>query len=222
MTGLGNTAGQVCFEELLLIWDGFNGNQNRVIPFCTPIIERPRGVIVGINHSVFLPGSSPEGDATAEEFSKSVPRRHAFIKEDFYPQRLSEFAEDVLDVFYAAGLEIDTKWIGTNRCPVQRTKIDEIRWLPSFEERQKQTDRALRKFFKAIAPEYIVLVGKFAAELYFSGAESKTYDELKQPKIGQLRAGLDTKILAIEYPNFMHNKGMTNKDRAVKRLKENW
>ena len=80
----------------------------------------------------------------------------------------------------------------------------------------------LRNFLKTIAPERVVLIGKFAAELYFSGAESKPYDALKQPKIGEFRPGDTTKIIAIEYPNFRNNRGSTNKARAITRLKTHW
>ena len=175
---------QSCFDKLKEIWSSFDNDSNRVIPFCTPIIDRPTCVIVGINHSVFSPGAALESDATAGEYAGALPTRSAFIREHFHPERLSDFAEDILDVFAQVDIAIDEAWVGTNRCPVQRTKIDEIRYLPSFVERQKQTDLVMRQFLKSIAPERIVLIGKFAAELYFNGAESKSYDALKQPKEG--------------------------------------
>lgn len=222
MTDSVTAAANDCFFELKDIWKGFDDGRNRIIPFCTPALDRPKAVIVGMNHSVFMPRIDPEQDEIAKEFSKALPIRSAFLRNDFAPQRLSEFAEVMLYIFDRVGVEITDTWMGTNRCPVQRTKLDEIRYLPSFDTRQKQTDIRLRAFFKKIAPERIILVGKFAAELYFSGAENKTFDDLRQPKKGELRAGDQTTIFAIEYPNNMENRGLTNKDRAVERLIKYW
>jgi hypothetical protein len=211
-----------CFLELKKIWRGFEAEESRIIPFCTPVLDRPRVVIVGMNHSVFLPRINPDQDMTAQEFSEAIPTRNAFIRKDFAPQRLSAFAEDMLYIFDQVGIEVTDAWMGTNRCPVQRTKLDEIRHLPSFDLRQKQTDVCLRALFKEIAPERIILVGKFAAELYFSGAEKKAFDDLVQPKKGDLRIGDQTTIFAIEYPNNMANRGVTNKARAIERLSKYW
>jgi len=187
-----------CFDDLKRIWEGFS--DDRIIPFCTPIKFRPTAVIVGISHSVFTRGVTPGMDSIAEDFSERVPDKHAFFREDFAPKALSAFADDMLEILDSANIEVDRNWMGTNRCPIQKTKLDEIRFEPTFNGRQKETDKRLRALFKAIAPEKILLVAKFAATLYYPTAESKTFNDLR-PKTRQLAKGFDTTIIAIPYPN---------------------
>ena len=209
-----NQDAKSCFEDLKNIWEGFSSD--RIIPFCAPICHRPRAVIVGINHSVFKRGVTPENDHIAESLSAGIPTKNAFLREDYSQDGLSNFAEDMLGVLEVAGITPDENWMGTNRCPIQKTNLDEIRYLPSFEERQARTDKRLRLFFKSILPERIILVGKFAAALYYSKAESKTFDDM-QPKIGELAKGSQTAILAVPYPNWPKNKEV-----AADRIERFW
>ena len=103
MTSSPTEQAQRCFDQIKEIWGGFDSDKRRVIPFCTPVIDRPECVVLGINHSVFIPGSDIESDFTADEFASALPARNAFLKSDFESQRLSDYA-DIINAFNAIGL----------------------------------------------------------------------------------------------------------------------
>ena len=68
--------------------------------------------------------------------------------------------------------------MGTNRCAVQTGPdgIGELLSNPHYESCQAEMDKILKSIVEELKPTNVILVGKFAAELYYPNAEKQKFD----------------------------------------------
>ena len=66
------------FDSIQAAWGPF-ADSHRIIPFCTPIVNRADAIVIGMNHSDFVPNGGDESDQIAERFSQSIPTENTFL-----------------------------------------------------------------------------------------------------------------------------------------------
>ena len=161
------------FDEIRTVWEAFSPLHN-IIPFCTPVLKSPDALVIGMNHSDFVPNGGTESERISRELTRRVPTESTFLVHDH------KFSQGIRGVCKLAGIELNEKWIGTNRCAVQTGPdgMAELRENKAYRSCQTRMDEILRKFVVEIKPKNVILVGKFAAELFYLGAESLTFENL--------------------------------------------
>lgn len=137
----------------------YNG---RLIPLCTPVSSRPTFLVIGTNHSDFSNDNSM-ADKIAAMYSERVPEVSTFLEHDH------KFIKGLRRIVVKSGLEIDSNWVGTNRCPIQTGPdgIDAIKNSPWFKEITIQMDRLIRDMTRQISPQYVLTCGAYAAETFY-------------------------------------------------------
>lgn len=169
------------FSRVKAIWQPWEIAQTppleNVIPFCTPIIDNPEVLLIGINHARFDDGEWPSKDVIGDEFATKPARinTYSFHNHNFAKQ-LRATIEKTTGLIFAARdhrtRSLFGKWIGTNRCPVQchvsgQGEVKKrIREEVLFDECQKKMDNFLRELITETEPKYVLLSGKLAIELF--------------------------------------------------------
>ena len=239
-----NELTQRYFNKLKAAWEPWvsaRGNRENIIPFCTPIIEEPDVLLVGVSHSIFQPGATvtTQNDIFSKKYSESPPTVNTYVDHDHI------FARNIRDLisartgFMLTAREERTKklfggWVGTNRCSIQfeDPSQDEVikRWDdPLFEDCQKLSDQTLKELVAEIQPKFVFLCGQLPAALFYEDFypnQSKDKDELgiikkefSNTKVGTLSAVKlnGTTIIPLYYPKQRPKK---YKEINISRLKE--
>lgn len=189
------------FSEIKEIWRGVAGTY-KIIPFCTPLLDNPQCLVIGINHSTFQPNVSLEDDEIAAEYASGLPIRNTYVSDHH------NFAVRLRKVCAAAGVEVDNRWVGTNRCAIQtgpKSKVDELRQHPLFANAQVRMDILLKALVEEIRPRNVLLVGKYAAELYYPNAQRSgtTFRDLAPRPLHK-----GTTLLPLPHPSYPRNQHM--------------
>ncbi len=159
------------FNEIKKIWSKLE-NPNRIIPFCTPLKQKPKFLIIGNNHSNnFDPRNKEENNRIANSFSNAISTQdHTFLDHNHpFAKGLRGLVSDISTTY--KNFKITREWIGTNRCAIQTNSGglgDEIKKHDKYIECQKEMDSLLKDFIKFCKPKNIILTGKSACELYYS------------------------------------------------------
>lgn len=214
--------GERYFEEIKSIWQPFEPAATKkrmyIIPFCTPIVMNPPALVIGRNHTDFAPGNPSEALKIARSFSTKLPEENTFIS------HRHRFAVGLLDMCNGAGIKVTPEWVGTNRCAVQWDAVDkaieQIRAISpkDFDDCQTRMDYVLRRFVGEIRPRNIILVGKFARDLFYAKAKSgQTYDDFPPKWVEFSEVGAKTWVIAVQNPGRPNNR-----ERASARLREHF
>ena len=107
------TIGERYFERIKRIWTPI-ANDDLVIPFCTPVIQNPTALVIGLAHSNFDPGNLENGRRIALAFSLAIPTTVNTYLDHNHP-----FAVGLRNICERAEIILDAAWVGTNRCAVQ-------------------------------------------------------------------------------------------------------
>jgi hypothetical protein len=185
------------FDEVRTVWSGFG--RYLIIPFCTPVIERPDVLVVGQNHACFEPNVREpwhENDLIGIEMSKGIPKINTFLEHEH------DFAMAINKISKEIGVPVTERWVGTNRCSVQMdgTEFKKVSRSEDFKLRERETDRMLKKFIlDHIRPKNILLSGKYAAALFFKDRRMRDLaDEAGKP----LKMGADIgRIFPLYHPS---------------------
>jgi hypothetical protein len=175
------------FDEIHGIWAGFS--KDLIIPFCTPVVQRPDVLVIGKNHACFssVQCEQPwyENDLIAIEMSRSIPRVNTYLEHDH------RFAVKVRSLAEKIGMPVSDSWVGTNRCPIQMDakELDSISKASDFKERQCKTDRILKMFItNHMRPKNIWLSGEFASSLFYDIGKRRIGDlPVKTPVKNNIR-----------------------------------
>jgi hypothetical protein len=197
------------FKRIKRIWQPLPGGR-RIIPFCTPIIHRPRVLVIGINHSDFVKGGGAEAERIADQLAARVPTASTFLL------HAHQFAQGLHAVCGRAGIKIDERWVGTNRCAVQ-TGSAGIKELQKFGATlracQNSMDEVLLELIQEIKPRNVLLLGRYPSRLFFPST-SKLKDLNLSPL--EIRTGRTmTRIIALPHPSYAPTWKI-----AAQRLKE--
>jgi len=184
------------FERIQAVWAEYS-RRYRIIPFCTPVFQRPNALVIGTNHSDFVDGGGAIADQIADRLAAEVPDESTFLVHDH------KFAKGLQEVCRRASIDLDATWMGTNRCPIQTGPdgIDEIVTTPGFSQCQVQMDRVLRELITEITPRNVILVGKYAIRLFYAGAAKATFRELKPRDVKVGGDGQFTRLIPIPHPS---------------------
>lgn len=184
------------FDAIRDIWASFTPT-HRIIPFCTPVFERPDAVVIGTNHSDFVDGGGELADRIADNLANGLPRESTFLVHNH------KFARGLREVCHRAKIRIDENWVGTNRCPVQTGPggLDEVKNDPRFLACQTKMDRILQDLLAQIVPRNIILVGKYAIPLYYPSAGTARIGSLNPHEITFPGADIQTRIIPIPHPS---------------------
>ena len=180
------------FNDIRSAWKPFASSRT-IIPFCTPVFQSPTSLVIGMNHSDFVPGGGSESTRISDDLSNNPPTENTFLVHDH------KFSIGIRGVCERAGIELSDKWMGTNRCAVQTgpAGVSELIDNDAYESCQKQMDDTLRRLVNEIEPKNVILVGKFASVLFYPNAESCKFEEL-QPRMELLGdAGAKTMLIPI-------------------------
>jgi hypothetical protein len=143
-TTMDRSLGQEYFTQIRAIWRPFLDGQC-IIPFCTPVFDRPTVLVIGRNHSSFAPRDSKAAAAIAD--------RYAGIRTDnTFLVHSHSFATGLKHACTAAGITIDSTWMGTNRCAVQTDSkgIAPLHGRSDFAKCQRAMDDVLKSLVSAI------------------------------------------------------------------------
>ncbi len=199
------------FQQIKQIWQPVAGTL-RVIPFCTPVIGRPRALVIGTNHSDFVKGGGAEADEIAIKFAARLPEVSTFLEHSH------QFSLGLRRICLSAKVSIDDTWVGTNRCAVQTGPlgIATIRSEnPGFAQCQSQMDDLLRRIVEEIKPYNVLLFGSYAAKL-FPECEGRLKDRKFAPvMLGEGKT--KSKVIALSHASYSPNWKY-----AVKRLREHF
>ncbi|MDZ4819153.1 MAG: hypothetical protein SGJ20_09295 [Planctomycetota bacterium] len=184
------------FDKIQETWAPF-AQTRFVIPFCTPIFERPSAVVVGKNHSDFVKGGGKESDLIAAEFANGLPKINTFLDHNH------KFASGLKTICKRASIEIDETWIGTNRCAVQTGPdgIIEIERNRHFFDCQDKMDGILCELFAEIVPRNVILTGEYAAALYYPDAGRTPISLLRPRDITFPNTDSTTRVIPIHHPS---------------------
>ena len=153
------------FKKLVDIWKPIAGGR-LIIPFCTPIIERPDVLVIGQNHASFTGNNAdlPNNDPIGLEMSEGIPKVNTFIEHNH------KFASEVGKFANELSTHVSSKWCGTNACAIQAEGTDfgkNIYSNPLYDEIRKDSAKILRALIREhIQPKNIFLFGKPAIEIY--------------------------------------------------------
>ena len=184
------------FNAIHNAWSPF-AETHRIIPFSTPAMSPASAVVIGTNHSDFVDGGGEMSERIADEFASGVPKESTFLVHNH------KFARGLKEVCNRAGIQIDKSWMGTNRCAVQTgpSGLAEIKGDPHFSDCQASMDRILRDLLAEIVPQNVILVGKYAINLYYARAASASIVSLKPHDITFPGADAQTRIIPIPHPS---------------------
>jgi len=214
------TAANEAFNQLQDIWKPIAG-ERLIIPFCTPMIERPDVLVIGQNHASFTGNNAdlPFNDPIGLEMSKGVPKVNTYIEHEH------TFAHAMN--LYASELSTDLRnWVGTNACAIQAESSDfekNIYSHPSYERTREEASKVLRKLIREhIQPKNIFLMGMESIKIYKSYflRKEKHIINLDPYKDLHLKDSHNTiRLFALWYPYGQH---VNKKDRSslnLERLK---
>ena len=181
------------FARIKNIWAPWSLKQEvvkeHIIPFCTPILENPEVILMGLNHARFDDKGDEawlhEDDKVGALFASAKPKQNTYSVHDH------QFAKSLRETLKrTTGLIFDHRdsrtktlfstWMGTNRCPVQCHKRGEsevksrIANDTLFRECQRKTDEILREMIRNLRPKYVLLAGVFAVDLFRTEFESES------------------------------------------------
>lgn len=210
--------GQDYFQRIRECWRPV-AKGKRIIPFCTPVIRRPTALVIGMNHSLFaaeaIAMTGPcekrlKSDYVAEELSKGVPTSHTYLSNTG-----KTFVSGLREVCRRADITIDKKWVGTNRCGIQTGPdgLADLKKLSCFRQCQACMDEILRELVEVIRPRNVLLIGKYAAALYFPSGNIR---DLK-PQNRETKSGHAVRVIALQHPSYA-----TFWADAAKRLKKSF
>src|SRR3989442_15340814 len=111
-TTMDRSYGQEYFTQIRAIWRPFL-DRYRIIPFCTPVFDRPTVLVIGTNHSTFAPRDPAAAAAIADRYASGIPTDNTLLVHSH------SFATGLKQACTDAGITIDGTWMGTNRCAVQ-------------------------------------------------------------------------------------------------------
>lgn len=199
------------FDEIKEAWAPF-ASTHRVIPFCTPVIERPIALVIGVNHSNFAIGAA-ESDGIADAFAQSLPTEVSYSTGSF------QFADGLRAVCREANIEINDQWVGTNRCAVQTIEggTESLEKRAEFAGCQQSMDAVLKRLVFEIIPSNVLLVSYYASALFYQKAKEEAGFETIPPKLIKTPQGHPVQLIPLplfSYPN--HRKV------GIKRLKESF
>ncbi|HSR52314.1 MAG TPA: uracil-DNA glycosylase family protein [Acidobacteriota bacterium] len=191
------------FKEIRTIWAAYQ--PKRIIPFCTPVFRDPIALVIGTNHSDFAQDLR-RSEEIADNFASALPKENTFLLHDH------RFAKGIREVVARAGLVLDERWIGTNRCAVQTGPIGigSLRRTPHFRESEKRMDELLKRLIEDLRPRNIILTGGYACDLFYPDAQ---IFQDRPPRELDLKDGKKAKIIPIKHPS----RG-SNYKHAVKNL----
>jgi len=181
------------FSEIKSAWSPYENGVHRIIPFCTPVNESPIAIVIGTNHSDFVIGGGRIAEQIATDFANALPQVNTYLQHDH------RFSQGLREICAIANITITNNWIGTNRCALQ-TGPDGISILSRdvrFLRCQITMDQILRNLILEINPKNILLVGKYAAGLYYPN--NLTFEEMN-PMILNF-SGKELNLIPIQHPS---------------------
>ena len=201
---------QEYFDRIRSIWKSFLGS-HRVIPFCTPVLDRPTALVIGKNHSTFAPRDPALAEEIAARYAAGIPTDNTYLTHGH------TFANGLTRACADAGITIDEGWMGTNRCAIQTDAhgIGPLQRMSEFGESQRAMDDCLRDLISTIRPVNVLLAGAYAIELFYPDRGTRLIPELECKTIRSWPDKLQTKIIPLNHPS----RGPARAKIATKLLK---
>ena len=166
------------FDEIKRIWGRLRCTEKRIIPFCTPVIARPKMLVIGTNQSDrFHPQLFGENKRIADAIAREIQTEmHSYLHHIHpFAKGLAKLASNVQR--HHPRFAITPQWVGTNRCAVETKTngFEVLKKIKGYDACEREMDSLLQEFICVLQPEAVLLVGDYACGLYY---DEPTIDEM--------------------------------------------
>ena len=178
----------------------------RIIPICTPITQSPPALVIGTNHSDFIKGGGEESELIAQNLSNGNRLNFNSLSDG-----LNVFASNLRKLVAKAGVQIDERWVGTNRCPIQTGPqgIKQFSTAAWYRKLENQMDALLYQLIGEIRPNNLILCGNYATKLIYgpqarikSTEGGKTFVTYTTQLAGEAKQ-IEVNVIPIQHPSYL-------------------
>jgi hypothetical protein len=191
----------------------------RLIPLCTPVLYKPRALVIGTNHSVFVDRGGTRSEELAKNYANGNPDNRHTLVDDHH-----KFARNLKKLISRGGQSVCRDWVCTNRCAIQTgtAGINAFKSKNWHCDVQSYMDELLLQLIGHLEPQNLILCGNYAAELIFgSGAQiSQLLPEKRNVSFSHQSTGVDSEILVNTIP--VWHPSRVRYDPYANYVREHW